>query len=63
MAGAGRSTAWGGVTAESVASPSPNQGVQATPYSVRSVRRASGMEECGNTSGIQVPDEPLERRS
>jgi hypothetical protein len=29
-------------------------------YSVRSVRRASGMEECGNTSGIQVLDEPLE---
>jgi hypothetical protein len=25
-----------------------------------SVRRESGMEECGNTSGIQVPDEPLE---
>ena len=36
------------------------QGVQATANSVRSVRRASGMEECGNTSGIQVPDEPLE---
>ena len=27
------------------------------PYSVR---RESGMEECGNTSGIQVLDEPLE---
>ena len=25
-----------------------------------SVRRESGMEECGNTSGIQVLDEPLE---
>ena len=30
MVGAGDSTAWGGITAESVASPSPNQGVQAT---------------------------------
>ena len=36
MAGAGDSTAWGGVAAESVASPSPNQGVQATANSVRS---------------------------
>ena len=25
------------------------------------VRRASGVEACGNTSGIQVLDEPLER--
>ena len=45
MAGAGGSTAWGGITAESVASPSPNQGMQATANSVRSflapaVRRA-----------------------
>ena len=45
MAGAGGSTAWGGITAELVASPSPNQGVQATTNSVRSclapaVRRA-----------------------
>ena len=30
MVGAGDSIAWGGITAESVASPSPNQGVQAT---------------------------------
>ena len=37
-----------------------NKRVQATAYSVRSVRRESGMEECGNTSGIQVLDEPLE---
>ena len=50
-----------GITAESVASPSPNQGVQATANSVRSVRRASGMEECGNTLGVQAPNEPLER--
>jgi len=28
--------------------------------SVRSVRRASGMEECGNTLGVQAPNEPLE---
>ena len=34
---------------------------QLTPYSARSVRRESGMEECGNTSGIQVLDEPWER--
>ena len=45
MAGAGGSTAWGGITAESVASPSPNQGMQATANNVRSflappVRRA-----------------------
>ena len=26
-----------------------------------SVRRASGMEECGNTLGVQAPIEPLER--
>jgi hypothetical protein len=36
------------------------KGVELTAYSVRSVRRESGMEECGNTSGIQVLDEPLE---
>ena len=29
-------------------------------YVAPAVRRESGMEECGNTSGIQVPDEPLE---
>jgi hypothetical protein len=38
----------------------PNKGVELTAYSVRSVRRESGMEECGNTSDIQVSDEPLE---
>ena len=38
----------------------PNIALEPTAYSVRSVRRESGMEECGNTSGIQVPDEPLE---
>ena len=38
----------------------PNIGLQPTPASVRSVRRGSGMEECGNTSGIQVLDESLE---
>jgi len=27
------------------------------------VRRESGVEECGNTSGMQVPDEPLELSS
>jgi uncharacterized 2Fe-2S/4Fe-4S cluster protein (DUF4445 family) len=36
------------------------KGMQATADSVRSVRRESGMEECGNTSDIQVSDEPLE---
>ena len=36
------------------------KGLQPTAYSVRSVRRESGMEECGNTLGVQVPDEPLE---
>ena len=39
----------------------PNEGAQATAYSVRSVRRESGMEECGNTLGVQAPSEPLER--
>jgi hypothetical protein len=43
-----------------VARAAPNKGVELTAYSVRSVRRESGMEECGNTSGIQVLDEPLE---
>ena len=38
----------------------PNKGLELTAYSVRSVRRASGMEECGNTSGVQASDEPLE---
>jgi hypothetical protein len=37
-----------------------NEGMQVTASSVRSVRRESGMEACGNTSGIQVPDAPLE---
>jgi hypothetical protein len=37
-----------------------NKRMQVTANSVRSVRRESGMEECGNTSGIQVLDEPLE---
>ena len=32
-----------------------------TTSSVRSVRRESGMEECGNTLGVQAPSEPLER--
>jgi len=36
------------------------KGIQATAGSVRSVRRASGMEECGNTLGVQAPNEPLE---
>ena len=36
------------------------QGLQLTAYSVRSVRRESGMEECGNTLGVQAPNEPLE---
>ena len=38
----------------------PNHALEPMPYSVRSVRRESGMEECGNTSDIQVSDEPLE---
>ena len=37
-----------------------NIGMQVTAYSVRSVRRESGMEECGNTLGVQAPSEPLE---
>ena len=37
----------------------PNEGMEPTLYSVRSVRRASGMEECGNTLGVQAPNEPL----
>jgi hypothetical protein len=41
------------------AGPTPNNGVELTASSVRLVRRESGMEECGNISGIQVPDEPL----
>jgi hypothetical protein len=41
----------------------PNKGVELTACSVRSVRRESGMEECGNTSDIQVSDEPLELSS
>jgi hypothetical protein len=39
---------------------SPNQALEPTPYSVRSVRRESGMEECGNTLGVQALSEPLE---
>jgi hypothetical protein len=35
--------------------------LEPTAYSVRSVRRESGMEECGNTSGRQGLAEPLER--
>jgi hypothetical protein len=38
----------------------PNKGMQATANSVRSVRRESGMEECGNTLGVQASSEPLE---
>jgi hypothetical protein len=38
----------------------PNHGLELTASSVRWVRRASGRAECGNTSGIQVLDEPLE---
>ena len=38
-----------------------NKRMQVTAYSVRSVRRESGMEECGNTLGVQAPSEPLER--
>ena len=39
----------------------PNKRLQPTAYSARSVRRVSGMAECGNTLGIHVPNEPLER--
>jgi hypothetical protein len=39
--------------------PAPNKGLELTAYSVRSVRRESGMEECGNTLGVQAPNEPL----
>jgi len=34
--------------------------MELTAYSVRSVRRASGMAECGNTLSVQAPNEPLE---
>ena len=47
----------------SLPKPGPNKRLQATANSLRSylaVRRESGVEECGNTSGIQVLDEPLE---
>ena len=40
-----------GLCSESLAHPAPNKGVQATPYSLRSVRRESDLSECGNTSG------------
>jgi hypothetical protein len=36
-----------------------NQVLHLTASSVRSVRRASGMEECGNTVGVQAPKEPV----
>ena len=39
-----------------------NNRLQPTPYSLRSyvaVRRESGMEACGNTLGVQAPNEPL----
>jgi len=39
---------------------SPNQALHLTANSVRSVRRVSGMEACGNTLGVQAPNEPLE---
>ena len=34
---------------------------EADANSLRSVRRESGMEACGNTLGVQAPNEPLER--
>jgi hypothetical protein len=34
------------------------QGTGLAACSVRSVRRASGMVESGNTVGVQAPDEP-----
>ena len=33
--------------------------VHLTSSSLRSVRRESGMEECGDTLGVQAPNEPL----
>jgi hypothetical protein len=45
----------GGAAAEA-----PNKGMEPTAYSVRSVRREGGMEECGNTLGVQALNEPLE---
>ena len=41
----------------------PNIAVEQTPNSLCScvaVRRESGVEECGNTLGVQAPNEPLE---
>ena len=38
----------------------PTYPEQATAYSLCSVRRESGMEECGNTLAVQAPSEPLE---
>ena len=52
--------AMGGAELHASAAPGPNKGLQATANSVRSVRRESGMEECGNTLGVQAPNEPLE---
>ena len=49
---------WDFITAASAAYL--NMGLELTAYSVRSVRRESGMEECGNTLGVQAPKEPLE---
>ena len=45
---------------ETARSASFNKVMELTAYSVRSVRRESGMEECGNTLGVQAPNEPLE---
>ena len=39
----------------------PNKPLQPTPYSVRSVRREAAWKNVVTPSGIQVPDEPLER--
>jgi hypothetical protein len=41
----------------------PNKALYLTASSLRSsvaVRRESGVEECGNTLGVQAPNEPLE---
>ncbi len=37
----------------------PNNALEPTPNSLRSVRRVSGMEECGNALGVQALNEPL----
>jgi hypothetical protein len=49
-----------GGTVSLKAGQSTYNGLELTASSVRSVRRVSGMEECGNTLDVQASSEPLE---